>query len=87
MAEQGAHASNDWTEQRVEASGSIGTCAGHTSEAAVETYVGRGGVEPRAEPDKDDGRQEKKPVHLVLHRNLPCAPDKPLPRDKNLCPP
>ena len=60
MAEQGAHASNDWTEQRVEASGSIGTCAGHTSEAAVETYVGRGGVEPRAEPDKDDGRQEKK---------------------------
>ena len=80
-AEQGAHASNDWSEQRVEASGSIGTCAGHTSEAAVETYVGRGGVEPRAEPDKDDGRQEKKPVYLVLHRNLPCAPDKPLPRD------
>ena len=37
------------------------------------------GVEPRAEPDKDDRRQEKKPVHLVLHRNLPCAPDKLLP--------
>ena len=51
MAEQGAHASNDWTEQRVEASGSIGTCAGHTSEAAVRISRAWGGVEPRAEPD------------------------------------
>ena len=75
-----------WWDNQNLINGADGERGGFTSASCWARYSSVW-VEPRAEPDKDDGRQEKKPVHGVLHRNLPCAPDKPLPRDKNLCPP